>query len=403
MSNVDYDVIIVGAGLAGAALAAALAPLPLTVAVIEARGIAKDWPELQDDIDGFDPRVSAITEASRRFLDEVGAWQSIPEARLGAYRHMHVWDGEGTGFVDFDAMDVSELSLGNIVENRLLNAGLIKAISKARRIDLLDNSPVSALKRSGVGPTLVMENGDALSAQLIVAADGAMSRIRDWAGFRTREWDYGHHAVVCTVRHEQPHQATAWQRFLPSGPLAFLPLSCEADAYHYSSIVWSTQPDHAAELMAMDDGDFNAALSAAFECKLGAVTEASRRFSFPLRQRHAREYVQDGLALIGDAAHSIHPLAGQGINLGFADAQALAAELQRALDKSLPLGDLAVLERYQRRRKGDNLAMMAAMEGFKHLFEAPALPLRWLRNTGMSVFNKAEPLKRQIIKQAMGL
>ncbi|MDX1504614.1 MAG: FAD-dependent monooxygenase [Spongiibacter sp.] len=191
--------------------------------------------------------------------------------------------------------------------------------------------------------------------------------------------------------------------WVPEGPLAFLPLADAAGSGRYCSIVWSALPDVATQLMGLDDDAFAQSLTRHFEGRLGEVLACSKRFSFPLRQRHAVDYVKDGIVLVGDAAHTIHPLAGQGINLGFADAQALADELKRALRRGLMLSDNVALARYQRRRKGDNLAMMAAMEGFQHLFESPAMPLRLARNLGMSLLDRAVPLKRQIIARAMGL
>jgi len=207
---------------------------------------------------------------------------------------------------------------------------------------------------------------------------------------------------VCTVQTAEEHQATAWQRFLPTGPLAFLPLPGTSDQ-HYCSIVWSLTDDRAAEVLALDDDAFCTQLSRVFEGNLGGVIGTSARAAFPLRQRHAVDYIQPGVALVADAAHTIHPLAGQGINLGLQDVAALAEELLAAHAKGLELGQLDVLGRYQRRRKGENLLMMAAMDGFKRLFEQKALPLRWLRNTGMRGVAQVGPLKTKLMRQAMGI
>jgi 2-octaprenylphenol hydroxylase len=233
-----------------------------------------------------------------------------------------------------------------------------------------------------------------------VAADGALSPTRELLGLRTREWDYGHRAIVTTARFERGHAHTAWQRFLPTGPLALLPLASASG--RLCSIVWSIDEDEADALLAKDDEAFAAALTTASEAVLGAATDCSPRRAFPLRQRHAVDYVLPGAALVGDAAHSIHPLAGQGINLGLSDVNVLAEELRRALDRGLAPGRLDVLKRYQRRRKGDNLRMMAAMDGFKRLFEQDAPPLRWLRNAGMRGVGAMPALKRRIIREAMG-
>jgi 2-octaprenylphenol hydroxylase len=251
--------------------------------------------------------------------------------------------------------------------------------------------------------SLALEDGSTMQASLLVAADGALSIIRTLAGFETREWDYNHKAIVATVECEQPHQQTAWQRFLPQGPLALLPLADVNGGKQYCSIVWSAEPDYADELLALDDAGFRAALGQAFEHRLGGINAVSKRFSFPLRQRHAKQYFKAGLVLVGDAAHSIHPLAGQGINLGLQDVQVLAEEIKRGVKRGLLLSDEAILQRYQRRRMADNLTMMAAMDGFKRLFEREELPVRWLRNEGMRLLAKIPGVKNTIIRQAMGL
>ncbi len=397
-----YDLIVVGAGLAGGAFALAMAESPLKIAVIDAQPERQGWPPLDESVLDYDARVSALTEASRTFLDRLGVWSAISERRACAYRDMQVWDAEGTGEIHFSADDVGQSALGHIVENRLITAALINKLRETS-VRLMFNTPVAAWQAVGDGGELQLEDGRVLRAPLIVAADGANSRMRQWGGFQTREWDYHHHAIVCTVETERPHRATAWQRFLPQGPLAFLPLPDRDRSQHYSSIVWSATPDFAETLMAMDGSEFNAALARHFEYRLGAVIATSRRVRFPLRQRHAVQYSRQGIVLLGDAAHTIHPLAGQGINLGFGDAQVLAQECQRALARGLSLADSGVLARYQRRRKGENLAMMAAMQGFQNLFESDAAPLRMLRNVGMRWLDKAVPLKRQVIARAMGL
>ncbi|CAA0079915.1 2-octaprenylphenol hydroxylase [Zhongshania aliphaticivorans] len=402
-SVADYDVVIVGAGLAGASLALAVADLPLKVALVEAQTVREGWPQIEESVFDYDARVSALTEGSRQFLDELGVWSDIVSRRACAYSDMDVWDGEGTGRIHFSASEVRREALGHIVENRLINAALVNRLREHTRVKCYFGMPVASMSREPGLIRLGLEGGAEIRSPLVVAADGANSKVRDWAGFVTREWDYHHHAIVATVETEHRHCNTAWQRFLPEGPLAFLPLPDTAGDQHYCSIVWSVKPELAEQLMSLEDDAFCSALAAKFEHRLGAVVASSRRFSFPLRQRHAADYVCDGVVLLGDAAHTIHPLAGQGINLGFQDAKVLAEECRRALARGLNVADETVLNRYQRRRKGGNLAMMAMMEGFQHLFETPAMPLRLLRNTGMRWLDSALPLKRQIIARAMGL
>ena len=254
--------------------------------------------------------------------------------------------------------------------------------------------------------TVYLDDERQLVAPLLVGADGAHSKVRQLAAFETREWNYDHNAIVTTVRTEKSHAYTAWQRFLKTGPLAFLPLHCESNGAmdsHYSSIVWSVETDVAKQLMALDDQAFCNRLGKDFEYQLGNVVHAAKRYSFPLRQRHATDYVQPHIALIGDAAHTIHPLAGQGVNLGLLDVVALTQEIVRAKNRQLPLSEFATLRRYQRARAGNNLGMMMAMEGFKRLFGARDLTLRWLRNVGLNQVNNLPALKNLMIKQAMGL
>lgn len=400
MVSKQYDLIIVGAGIAGSALACALGGSGLKVGIIEAQAVDARWPSLEVAIDGYDARVSALTASSQAFLNTLEVWPLIAQRRISPYRQMKVWDAEGTGSISFNAEDINQSELGHIVENRLTVAALLARLGEHSNIDLLTPLRLASMDLSNGQRLLEMEDGTALRAPLVVAADGANSRIRELAGIASNEWDYNHNAIVATVKTEQPHGETAWQRFLPQGPLAFLPLS--GGGGHYCSIVWSAIPEYATHLMSLDDEAFAEQLAAALEHQLGKVEAVGRRFSFPLRQRHAKDYVQEGLALVGDAAHTIHPLAGQGINLGLLDVQVLAEELLRAHERQLPIADLAVLERYQRRRKANNLLMMAAMEGFKRLFAQPALPLRWARNAGMRWVDKTALVKQGIMRRAMG-
>lgn len=411
--STSFDITIVGAGLAGSALACALRAAastesaPLRIALIEAQAIKKDWPACDENINGFDSRVSALTVASQAFLTEMGVWPAMIDQRVSPFEKMQVWDADGTGEVSFDAADVRAPVLGHIVENRVTLAALVSQLRQASNVQIFDTQAVVDLrlpeKSDDEKPQLTLDDGSVIRSTLIVAADGANSPLREMAGFATREWDYEHDALVCTVSIEQPHQKTAWQRFTPFGPLAFLPLSVKANDKHYCSIVWSQTREQTAAVMAMNDEAFCIALSRAFENRLGRVTACSHRYNYPLQQRHAVDYAKPGFALVADAAHSIHPLAGQGINLGFADVKALSECILTAHKRGQSIGDIAVLNRYQRQRKGDNLAMMTAVEGFKRLFAPIPLPLRWLRNTGMNVLQRQATLKNKIIKYAMGI
>ncbi len=399
-----FDIVVIGAGIAGSALAAALSGEGLAIALVEAQSLAQPGLPPERDLHHFDSRVSAITPRSRTLLDTLGAWQTIAAYRQCAYRHMTVWDAEGTGGIEFDCADVNAPALGHIVENRAIVSALLDCVAGSSDITTFGEARLQDCSRDDDASVMrvQLEDGVTLEADLLVAADGALSRVRDMMGFTTREWDYGHRAIVTTAQVEHSHEETCWQRFLTSGPLAFLPLPGEGDR-HYCSIVWSVQDELAEKLLALEGDAFCGELERALESRLGRVVGCSRRVAFPLRQRHAVDYVQAGVALVADAAHTIHPLAGQGINLGLQDVAVLAEEILAGHAQGVNPGQLALLRRYQRRRKGENLLMMAAMDGFKALFEHQALPLRWLRNAGMRGVSQMGPLKQQLIRRAMGV
>ena len=308
--QLQADVIIVGAGMVGSALALALRHSGLQVLLLDGGPLSvKPF----DQAAAFEPRVSALSAASQRILERLNVWPGIVARRSSPYTEMRVWDGSGTGQVHFSAASVHAEVLGHIVENRVVQDALLDALYDVD-LGILPSARLEQLRRSGDGWLLTLNDGRQLRAPLLVAADGANSAVRRLAGCATREWDYLHHAIVTSVRCAKPHQQTAWQRFTDDGPLAFLPLAGRTgeDAEHWCSIVWSVTPSEAERLMALDDADFRYALGKAFEWRLGEVLEVDPRHSIPLRQRHAKRYVEPGLALIGDAAHTIHPLAGTG-------------------------------------------------------------------------------------------
>ena len=341
-------------------------------------------------------------------MRRIGVWEDVVKLRACPYFDMEVWDGDGTADIHFDCAEIYSDNLGHIVENSVLLSQLQQRLLRNKQVDYRSGCKVVNLEvgeaNNGVTRrgTLTLSNGETLRASLVVAADGAKSPLRTMAGIATREWDYRQSAIVTSVRHEQSHQFTAWQRFSTDGPLAFLPLSRDGQEAHWSSIVWSLDTPVADANMQLDDQAFAAELQRAFESRLGPITEVDRRHCIALRQCHARRYYHDAVVLVGDAAHSIHPLAGQGANLGFYDAQTLAEEAGRALARGLSLADLSIRQRYERQRKPHNLAAMAAMEGFKRLFGSRALPLRLLRNEGLRQVNRLPWLKDQFAKFASG-
>jgi 2-octaprenylphenol hydroxylase len=397
-----YDVVVCGGGLVGLALALALAPTSLRIALLDPQPLPC-VPEGAGERPEFDPRVSALTPASRQLLEGLGLWPALEALRVSPYTDMHVWDADGTGAVHFSAAELHEPCLGYIVENGLVAGVMAEALRQLANVEVLQDSLESCTSSQG-GQTLTFASGARITCRLLVGADGSASRVRTLAGIDTKEWDTGHRAIVATVRTAQPHQHTAWQRFLHTGPLAFLPLQQPvAEQQQHSSIVWSCVPELAGELLALDDEAFASRLELAFERRLGAVEHVSSRHAFPLWQKHAGDYVRDGLALIGDAAHTIHPLAGQGVNLGLADVKSLAAVLSRAAARGEDIGSEQVLSRYQRERKAANLGMLLMMEGFKRAFGSDNLHLRWLRNAGLKAADGLRPLKQVLMKGAMGL
>ena len=414
MSNAqpkEFDVVIAGAGMVGASLACLLAESSLSIALVDRKPLVQgkdsDSPKLHSD--KFDPRVSAISQASQQLFRQLGVWEDMNAARVCNYNAMEVWDAEGTGSIDFSAVEINQPELGSIVENSIIIAALHKRLAQLENVFPITPFSIESFEQvereDGLIVKLNADDGQEIWAPLIIAADGANSKLRALANFECREWDYEQHALVTTVRTQLPHNNTALQRFMETGPLAFLPLraATEDDTQHFCSIVWSMLPDQAERMMSLSEDEFNSALAAALESKLGAIEWSDKRFVFPLRQRHALDYVKEGIVLVGDAAHTIHPLAGQGVNLGLLDAKALAEELQRGIEAGRSVADPKILLRYQRRRKGNNLSMMWLMEGFKRLFGQQDLSIRWLRNIGMNAADKMTPIKNQLIRKAMGL
>lgn len=396
-----FDVVIVGGGMVGAAFAAALAPTRLSILVLDAESPAVADASAPTSVDSVEPRVSALTCATQTLLVNVGAWQHLPPARRCAYERMEVWDADGTGAVHFSAAETGTEALGWIVENRQVAAALHQACVEKQNIEWRAPVRVQSFTRDGSRWRIATADGAAISARLLVGADGAQSQVREQLEFRTRHHDYKHRALVATVQTEWQHDACARQRFMDSGPLAFLPLAGASEKL--CSVVWSTSPEETQRLLALDDAAFAAEIGHALEDRLGGVTAVSHRTAFPLIERHADQYVKGNAVLVGDAAHTVHPLAGQGVNLGFLDAATLAEEIANNLARGLPFDEPLALRRYERRRKLHNTLMQKSFGAFKTLFETRALPVRWLRNTGMALLDGAAPLKVLVARQAMGL
>ncbi|NGO89018.1 MAG: 2-octaprenyl-3-methyl-6-methoxy-1,4-benzoquinol hydroxylase [Halomonas sp.] len=394
-----FDAVVVGAGMVGASVAGLLAKAGMQVALVEAREKPLQLEEVAQALPA--PRVSALTPVSQRLLNHLGAWPAMAATRITPYRYMQVWDAEGSGNIHFSADEAGTAVLGHIVENDVTLAALNAQLANLPTLTRLNGVRVSALQTSSKGRWLVLEDGRQLETPLLVAADGARSVLRELAGIEVAEESMGQEAVVTTVRCEYAHGATARQAFVSGSPLAFLPLTVDGDD-RLCSIVWSVPPEQAARLESLAPQALGEDLGRAFDHRLGAVTVLDRAYRFALVQRHARSYVQEHFALVGDAAHSIHPLAGQGVNLGLMDAAVLAEEVVAAWRRGSPWGSLTILSRYERRRRLDNTAMLALMKGFKGLFGSQQPGLTLLRNVGMSGMNQWVPLKRLIMRQATG-
>lgn len=388
-----YDIIIVGGGMVGATLACGLAEEAenLKIAVIDAIE-PKGW-----DINSYDMRVSAITRASQTLFRNIGVWEKIVEQRVSPYHDMFVWDEGGKGKLHFDSADMGEADLGHIIENRVIVKALHLRMQEFPQIELHCPTKLESIEFNQNEAGLILEDKTELSASLVVAADGTRSWVRQQADIAVKGWDFDQAALVTTVKTEKYHQDTAWQRFLNTGPLAFLPLT-----EGYSSIVWSTSPEEAKRLTDLSEADFAVELEQAFESKLGKVEYVANRAVFPLRLFETLHYVKPRLALVGDAAHTIHPLAGQGVNLGLADVASLMDVVVEALNNKKDIGDLKVLRRYERWRRAENRSMLLAMDGLKRLFGSELPVVKDLRSLGLDITNNITPLKNLIMQQAMG-
>ena len=387
----EFDVVIVGGGMVGAAVACCLGNSGLNVAVIEAQVSENFTPDQAHDL-----RVSALSIASRNILETVGAWQGVVSRRFCPFKRMRVW--ETAGDTTFNSDDIRYPELGYIVENRITQLALLERLAGFDNITLLMPQTISKIHYSGQGSELVLADGAVLHAKLLVAADGGGSRVRQSVGLGVTSWDYNQHALVIYVETAYPQQDITWQRFVPSGPQAFLPLTG-----NYGSLVWYQSPDEVRRLQGLPYEALKTELIAAFPDCLGEITQILGVASFPLKRQHAQSYVKQGVALVGDAAHMINPLAGQGVNIGLLDAAALAEVLVDAHAKGQNIADLAVLKRYESMRRTENLKMMTLMDVFYKSFSNDILPVKLLRNLGLGLAQRLTPVRNKVMKAAMGL
>ncbi len=392
----EMDVIVVGAGIAGSAMALALVRDGFDVALIEARS-PPAW-----NVEGeVDARVVALAADAVALFEDLGVWPDVLAARASAYRRMHVWDALAPGQLEFDSADRGEAALGWIVENRLLQHVLWRALGKAvdhgQALSLRCPAEVTTVENEADGVIVNLADGTRLRSRLLIAADGANSPIRQQLAIGTRDRDYGQRAIVAHVGTERAHESTAWQRFQPGGPLAFLPL---ADGR--CSIVWSLQSDEATRLLALDEAAFCAELGCALDFRLGAITSTTQRHAFPLRMRLAERYAAGRSVLIGDAAHAVHPLAGQGLNLGLRDVRNLREQLQRARSRNSDHGAAQVLRRYERERRSENTLAANSFSLIERSFDSDFTAIAGLRGLALGVANRIAPLKRLLDDAAAG-
>ncbi len=392
-----FDIVIVGGGIVGLTLANELIDTEFSVALVERS-------ELKPVNEEPDCRVSAINRIALQRYSQTGVFDSPLAERLCAFEKMFVWDQTGAGQIQFDSAELGVPELGAIVENNVLQQMLLKRVLAAGNIHYLCPQEITDIHYPVSEDALLatsllrLASGREIRATLLVAADGVHSRVRAAAGIEHFSKAYQQQGLVCNVTTSEKHQHTAWQCFMPSGPLAFLPLFTGQ-----CSIVWSLDEEEAQQLMSLENGAFSTALAEAAQYKLGEIRAVGQRYLFPLSHGHVQEYVKPGLALIGDAAHNIHPLAGQGANLGIADAFALAEVLLTAKKAKRQWSALHTLSKYQRRRKGANQIMENSMTGFKELFGNNNTLVSEIRNAGLLLIDSLPAVKYRIIKQALGV
>nr|WP_243760170.1 3-demethoxyubiquinol 3-hydroxylase [Cronobacter sakazakii] len=391
MTNQPIEVVVVGGGMVGAAAALGLAQNGFQVAVVEHAAPPPFSPQNPPDV-----RISSISCASVDLLRGLGVWQQVLEMRAHPYRRLETWEWNEAR-VEFSADELQLPELGYMVENSVLQRALWEALEAHPAVQLLCPATLTQMTPSQNGYQLSLTNGDTLQARLVIGADGASSQVRKWAGIGVNAWQYQQSCLLISVECEQPPGDSTWQHFTPNGPHAFLPLFDNR-----ASLVWYDRPARVRQLQAMTMTQLGREIAAAFPARLGRVTPVACG-AFPLVRRHALRYVQPGVALIGDAAHTIHPLAGQGVNLGYRDVDALLKVVIDARNAAEDWASGAVLKRYQRRRMPDNLLMQSGMDLFHAGFTAKLKPLRVLRNLGLIAAQRSGVLKRQALRYALGL
>lgn len=387
------DLFIVGGGMVGSVLAAKLAPSGMRIALLESYAPAAFDPASPPDL-----RVSALSPASIKLLAESGAWEHILAMRSAPFQRMQVWEQRQDQGTLFDAAEIDAPYLGHIVENRLVQLACLQTLERYDNVSLLCPEKIASIRYQPSGSEITLENGSQFQARLLIGADGAQSRVRTAAGIALDSLQYPMQALVATVSIQGGVRDITWQRFTRYGPQSLLPLPGD-----YASLVWYHQPQEVKNLLALSDEALLDAFRQQFPKALPEITGLLQRGSFSLTRNHAQHYVRQGVALIGDAAHTIHPLAGQGVNLGFQDVDVLAQLLLTAWQHGEDIADLGLLQGYERQRKWPNHLMQRSMDAFSYGFSNDIAPLKLLRNLGLRLANQPGPLKREVMRYAIGM
>ncbi len=392
VNTIKKDVVVIGGGMVGAATAIGLAQLGLEVAVVEAF-----QPKPYSDEQALDIRVSALSVASESLLDRLGALTSLSKMRRAPYLGLETWEMEGC-ITQFHADQVGATHLGHIVENRLVQLALWEQFISFDNIELLSPVTVERFSHKERLVEIFLSNGTCIEAPLLVGADGANSQVRQWAGIGLTGWDYAQSAMLINIQTAQEQQDVTWQQFTPNGPRSLLPLPGK-----HASLVWYDDAARIAQLSQMSDKALAEQIKRHFPARLDRDFEVLQKGSFKLTRRHAQSYYSDNVVILGDAAHTINPLAGQGVNIGFKDVEALISTVSSKLSQGEPWWEKNALAAYEKSRYHDNQLMMTAMDLFYAGFSNDILPLKLIRNAALKVANIDSPIKNKVLKYAMGL